>query len=110
MTLTEFLLARFDEAEAEIPPLGDDPFLPHGQHWSEVPYRNASARFVLADLKAKRRIAEAYNKAEAEWTRNMSDEDYYFQSGLEVSIRLLAEPYADHEDFDPRWASAIALA
>jgi hypothetical protein len=52
---------------------------------------------VLADVEAKRRIIERWEHA----TRD--PDDFEEQWGLEWAMRALAQPYADHPDFDSGW-------
>jgi hypothetical protein len=66
---------------------------------------------VLAECEAKRRIVEHADtvssmdrQIESEWGTRSSvpwDED----EGIRL-LRLLALPYADHPDYDPKWAEA----
>lgn len=92
-TLANFLLARYAEEESAIPPVGDDPFLPHGQHWSEVPFRGASASASLADIAAKREVVIAVSRTE--WCG---------YAVRDVVLELLAAPYSDHPDYRDEWA------
>lgn len=63
---------------------------------------------VLAECEAKRRIVELYRAAEAH-----TDMDTFLPEGADwilgrrwgawCAARALAQPYADHPDFDPAW-------
>jgi hypothetical protein len=85
-TLPGFLLARIAEDEARARALDAayeaDEVRPPGRLVNlfalVVPAR------VLAECEAKRRIVEQVN-------------------GMEYVLRLLALPYADHEDYRPEW-------
>lgn len=71
--------------------LSDAPDVCHIARWD--PTR------VLADCEAKRRIVE-------ECAQRIDDPVSYYDSpgfGRDV-LRLLAQPYADHPDYNPEWA------
>jgi hypothetical protein len=76
MTLSEFLLARYAEDEAGILTSAGG----YDEDWWV-------ARQV-ADIAAKRRVVALHAGNSP--------------SGL-VTLTILAQPYADHEDFDPVW-------
>jgi hypothetical protein len=100
MTLTDFLLARIAEDEA----------CADGLEWDDGNPVHQTAR-VLAECEAKRQIVEHADtvssmdrQIESEWGTRSSvpwDED----EGIRL-LRLLALPYADHPDYDPKWAEA----
>jgi hypothetical protein len=118
MTLVEFLLARIAEdagiAESVSPPPwhvvdADDEVYVISQDFGEevavTDHLNVDhimqwdpAR-VLAECEAKRRIID---QAE-QWIENY-DEGTDPMSA--ATLRLLALPYADHPDYDPKWAEA----
>lgn len=79
MTLTEFLLARIEEDEAET--LRSAFLHAHGTHMA---YR------VRAECEAKRRIVQ------------MDDTDTYSDAYV-TAIRALAIVYADHPDYREEW-------
>lgn len=97
-TLTEFLLARLAEDEAEA---GWPSFVSS--------YGKRTARRQLADVEAKRCIVELHKPDAggeacstcADWT----DRDHGV-AGVDYpcpTLRLLAPIYADHESFDESW-------
>jgi hypothetical protein len=133
MTITEFLEDRYDEDEAAARAASVGPWLwvgdidqdegslyaadgdmvlsAHGMHtegFLAVDEGDAAhitlhdpAR-VLADIAAKRAIMEnmAGVKMEQPAIR-------IYREGLaEVTLRMLAHPYAEHPDFDPAWRVA----
>ena len=122
MTLTDFLLARIaeDEAVARNVP-GDGEFCTWNRSWDMSPTRDLvvdgervaplpmsidehicrwdPAR-VLAECQAKRRIVEMY---EARVEQDHLTVQAH-ATGLLLALRALAQPYADHPDFDPAWA------
>ena len=94
--LVEFLLARLAEDE-RIPKmleargwLDDDPGGPYEQG-ADGPYVEVSARRVLAEVEAKRRIVERFVRGDTD--------DLW---GPEIGA-LLALPYADHPDYRQEW-------
>lgn len=118
LTITEFLLARVAEREVlaraaleKSENTGDrqwyvdGPAAVSGKHWiyatgEKFTHREIAdfiatndPRFVLAECEAKRRIIERYAHL-AEWG-NSGDAEWV--------LTLLAQPYADHPDFDPSW-------
>ena|SRR5690606_20281138 len=102
MTITEFLTARYDEEEAVArAALGS-------------PRRNGKthARRVLADIAAKRRLVELCATWRADGERHVAGRDAMSIAArtqaitAETVLRALAQPYADHPDFDPAWRVA----
>lgn len=66
---------------------------------------------VLAECEAKRQIVEHVRGWDAPQTRGPSrghprTDDYArgVQYGGNATLRLLAQPYSNHPDFDPAWA------
>jgi len=58
--------------------------------------------FVLADIAAKRRIIASVN----DWPYGPGDPEFAdmgWRDHAELVLQLLAQPYADHPDFDPDW-------
>lgn len=131
MTLAEFLLARIAEdyevAWGAAPsPWREGPGNPPiGRRWVLDRFGDTTAichyggtyghvlRFdpsrILADCEARRRIVELadpdalYRDGEAvdpldleEWTNGA-------RWALDLTLRVLAQPYDDHPDFDPAW-------
>lgn len=105
-TLTDFLLARIAEDEAAASRAGS--------HNGVGVYANDNygcllvqpAR-VLAECEAKRRVIDA-----AWECQEMLDIEHHLRDRSELeaagdypaTLRHLAQPYADHPDFDPSWA------
>lgn len=114
MTLTEFLTARLDEEEAVaestglhaqangfdtgMPPMGSGGI----RESPEYPTVYVNPKRVLADIAAKRAIVEEYVEADA-YYRVRADAPAGELTGLRTAVLLLAQPYADHPDFDPAW-------
>ena len=94
--LPTFLAQRFDEQEEHLPDLIADceatvEFGPPDARSSVT----LSAAYVLADLAAKRRIVERCSAVD------------YAMPSTHLAHGILAEsaqPFADHPDFDARWA------
>jgi hypothetical protein len=57
---------------------------------------------VLREVEAKRRIVEAYNEANEGKYAGLTYEQGRLDS-LELALRLLALPYADHPSYDESW-------
>lgn len=113
MNLTEFLLGRIAEDYADAVA---------GWRWKSLPageYERLQAR-VLAECEAKRRIVDAleeerqrkdiYNRDFERDPEMLNDTDRRMRlsanarwAGLEVAVRALAQPFADHPDFDESW-------
>ena len=133
VTLTEFLLARIAEDEAaahKAARQGSGRWGSWNRSWDHEPYRDLAdedageriARIhcdldehiarhdparVLAECEAKMRIVEQYSvmrlveqhrvmRHDADWSGEITET-------LELSIRALALPYADHPDYLPEW-------
>jgi len=105
VTLTEFLLARITEDEAEVGHVekgswADEGAGPNGVGWADVGANNdvlmARPSRVLAECEAKRRIVAGAVRPEDPW-----------QPGTVIAtdstLRLLALPFADHPDYDETW-------
>lgn len=108
-TITEFLLARIAEDEARA----GDAF----DHWGgpgleyfecdEIFGVAISRSRLLAECKAKREIVEQAQSASAHAEHPQSaglvtaacDREWRY------ALRILAAVYADHPDYDPRWAA-----
>lgn len=92
--LTEFLLARIaeDEHRAKQAWAGGH----RGTRWLGEPDRQ------LAECEAKRKIIEAHPPlfGGCETCHELDAHDAYDPC---VTLRALAQPYADHPDFDPAW-------
>lgn len=118
MTLTEFLLARIAEDEADAREADSGRWLPEDKgitfewdaddwHDDETQARlradtranqnhiaNWHPARVLAECEAKRRIVEMHQR----WDGDPND---YGQT--EHVLRFLALPYSDHPDYDEAW-------
>lgn len=105
--LTTFLLARIAEDE-EAAKYAE-------ASWTSVP----STQRVLAECNAKRQIIKTHLDNESQvasyrsprWADAMNDDDRLNWrkaearcAATESAVRLLAQVYADHQDFDPAWA------
>lgn len=98
-TLTEFLLVRIAEDEAEARHYLDDLAAcpPSAYDMAQVGWIEAgSPDRVLAECEAKRRIVETFEG---------DDADLYDDSwkGADMCARILATVYADHPDYREEW-------
>jgi len=120
MSITEFLLARIAEDEAvaqeTMRRAVADPYTDAAEVTlysneaasSGSPIVAATPARILAECEAKRRIVELYMAAEVR-----TDMDTFLPEGADwilgrrwgagYAARALAQPYADHPDFDPAW-------
>lgn len=118
LDLSEYLLTRFDEAEAaarRAPDDDDEPWTldprydPYDERW----VLRASATYVLADIAAKRRVVA--HAAEASVDRELTIDDRSVTRD-EVEQRratdpgqlilvALVQPYSARPDFNPSWVS-----
>ena len=100
MTLTEFLLARIAEDEAEA-----NATIAKGRGASYP--LHVRARRVLAECEAKRQIVDEYRTVtlgEEPDLDKMPDEIFTgLLYGLTDAMQWLAVPYADHPDYDEAW-------
>ena len=122
MTLTEFLLARIaeDEADARLAmqhfKTGEwthDGSIYAGHEMDEVVdwvYNEAWAHIarhdparVLAECEAKRRIVELHGPDQPYCDLNFSNADHAYFEGPCQNLQLLALPYADHPDYREEW-------
>jgi len=131
--LSEFMLARLDEAEAEferalvveaecsgvpVDEVREYWLRPKGQGRDEVERAGTGWPRYLADIEAKRRIVELHTPFHVTTENDGLNWDYQgcgecsMPDGVEEgetwwpceTLRLLALPYADHPDFDERWS------
>lgn len=124
--LTDFLLARVSEDEADarkaqedlvrapdglsVRPIGTDPLaLAAFDSQSDLSWRYRAER-VLAECKAKRQIVEDALLWSSPQTVGPSrgharTDDYAkgVQYAAEIALYQLAQPYADHPDFQAEW-------
>lgn len=109
-TITEFLLARIaeDEAFANTPYDFDAAIDPHDTAVIAGRSAELKARWI-AECKAKRRIVEL----SASWSSQAERVEGHDAAAImvksqaitgETVIRALAQPYADHPDFESGWA------
>jgi hypothetical protein len=107
MTLTEFLLARIaeDEERAQY----DTPHWADCEHFimfqeGGLPCTCGLEARMLAECAAKRRVIDEINSLEAqidsEWGVGPMDENSI------PGLQALAQPYADHPDYQPEWVIA----
>jgi hypothetical protein len=124
MSITEFLMARYDERESAARAAMDaDPAYAHygdtaaeaflALAVSEGETEEAAAHFerwrpehVLADIAAKRAIVKFADVVDgmAE-TIYQEFSSYPDEEGADL-LKILVQPYADHPDFDPAWKVA----
>lgn len=119
MTLVEFLTARYDEIAEVAAAAGVEGGPIRWQMWTSLASSVADQRigprgsveaapaYVLADVESKRAIVSEYVNA-AEWANDplcSSPDSYQWRAGVLADVlRYLAQPFADHPDFDPAWA------
>lgn len=93
MTLTEFLMARIEEDEANA----NDPY------WNMADEGVITTARLLYECEAKRMIIELRNMTRDAVRRfNRPADRAAFQS-LDYALRYLALPYADHPDYRREW-------
>ena len=102
MTLTEFLLARIAEDEERakyVSPHYDD--CEHFHYFSEggLPCTCGLEDKLLAECEAKRRIVNRLLLVQ----EGDTTEHAWHEQGLFEAVGFLAQPYADHPNFDPAW-------
>lgn len=124
MTITEFLTARYDEDEAVARAASPGPWHTNAER-DEVlavddivvaegfalsgPQTRATTQhiarhdpaYVLADIAAKRAIVKSWRDPFGNWTAEQADAA---RAQKERTLILLAQPYAEHPDFDPAWS------
>jgi hypothetical protein len=95
MNVAEFLLARIQEDETTARKVGD---IIAGAIEASGPF--APAR-VLTDLETKRRIIDAWQVAKRRWLSDDAPAEAAVAADtLDGILLLLAQPYADHPDYD----------
>ena len=109
MTLTEFLLARIAEDEhTVIGHLKDRDIPKHqwpwidtdGPMWDDEYFAlHIGAGRVLAECAAKRRIVALADS----WKPDAPQREIGWNDAIDQALVALAQPYADHPDFDPDW-------
>jgi hypothetical protein len=108
VTLVEFLTAMLDRDEAAVRRIADCDYFHGVESDAEVEVlRFADPARVLAEVEAKRRIiAEHADGEDHECEPRFGEIDW--TTGRQhllpcPTLRLLALPYADHEDYDEAW-------
>lgn len=100
-TLTEFLLARIVEDEADRHGIHDVAIC-SSLEWGGMTNLTCDCGWperVLAECEAKRRIVEAHRA----WDENEWQSPPYFSAPMDEVLALLALPYADHPDYREEW-------
>jgi hypothetical protein len=92
--LVEFLRARLDEDTEQVRNWGCDCMV---EGFSSQEHGIACEKRVQSEVKAKRRIIDRYERLLAGPFPQLGIR-YLWQSLVD-----LAQPYADHPDFDPEW-------
>lgn len=92
ITLTEFLLARIADDALEAEGMGQ-------REYYEGGWRDEHVAHILADCAAKRAIMAEHDEAH-DCVKYINPED----NRECATLRALASVYADHDEFDPRWA------
>lgn len=106
-TITEFLLARISEEEAysgnvmlAVHTIGGVP---------ETRYQSIQG-WVLVECEAKRRIVERVTRAIREAVEETDQQHGWVLDGvveaMVATAKDLAQPYADHPDFQDEWRNA----
>jgi hypothetical protein len=102
-TLAEFLLARiaYDEHGARMLRDASDDL-----SMVELRLGHRIVERVLAECEAKRRIVHEFDRLgsmDADGQADGGAAAMAIMDGLEVAMRALALPYADHEDYRQEW-------
>ena len=105
--LVEFLRARLDEDEASDWPHRRscqmlEP-VPAGLPFDTFSCNCDAAWRWLRDVEADRKLIEAYEEARTWYERNKSAPAGELE-GLYTALRIRAERFADHPDYNPQWA------
>lgn len=105
MTLTEFLLARLAEDEGEADRVHDIDCDVHRGFADERGDCNCGEPGrILAEVEATRQIVHVLSSREQV---DDSEEGLWHKIGYDRAafdvLRLIAQPDADHEDYDPSW-------
>lgn len=102
-TLTEFLLARITEDEADpwrgAELIGSDRVIGRDEERALLADEKAWESRALAECEAKRRIVEEFAKHDQ---RNSLEEQAW--QAWHLILRSLATVYSDHPDYDSTWA------
>lgn len=111
--IVDFISARIAEERDSIPERGDDPFTPHGQHWSEIPFPMAAAAQALNVLDHLQAITEVADNMIHGPLSNTIGEDARVAGTAQFRLthngaRILSEVasiWHEHPDFRPEWAT-----
>lgn len=83
----------------------DYPSYPWGSGEVELAYMaRTRPALMLRDIESKRRILDEYEDT-VRWYDQHKTAPAGEVHGLWKAVRLLAEPYSDHQDFDPAWST-----
>jgi hypothetical protein len=98
MTLTEFLTARLDEDEADIPQQPTQEWCPECEEW--CPECGSTVTRTSAEAVAKRQILAAWQENDE---MHNAPGFHYRAQVFEQIIRTIATVYADHPDYQSEW-------
>jgi hypothetical protein len=101
LSLSDFLLARLAEDEADVYPLDTD-------ESGKTIYADLGSARVLREVEAMRRIVADYNRcleydALTEWSPTAASGVHGERIGLEQAVCALAGIWADHPDYREEW-------
>lgn len=105
MTITEFLEARLDERERELRRLVESISKAAGVAFAvEGGTVEWSVERELADITAKRAVVALHrSNTEGDMCTMCTETGPEAQGWPCDTMHFLAQPYADHPDFDPAW-------
>lgn len=104
MTIVEFLTARLDEDEADWQMVASRDVV-------EMLHGMPLAPRMLAEVAAKRRIIDLRYSWALQIDKAPAKVRHVFEaqvSAADAVLRSLAQPYADHPDYNPSWAPTAA--
>jgi uncharacterized protein DUF6221 len=97
--LAAFLTARWDEAQEVLITDGDCKCIGNG-----MPQRPDCMDLLVSDIAAKRKMVALHNQSH-ECPADIGDPCGWLDAGAAcVTLRLLAEPFSDHPDYDQSWS------
>jgi hypothetical protein len=97
--LVTFLRARLDEIQEDVS--DSRSLIPGELHWSMPDWLDRN--YLFADVAAKRRIVDEYERAKA-FARPRDSDSMVRWAEIEFATKALTAPFAAHPDFDPAWA------
>ena len=106
ITLTDFLLARITEDEAEAQTEGiREPTTcePVVLDFDGTVAMIVSPARVLAECEAKRRIVERAHRASSAFNQSINPTTSGVAMTMDLVLAALALPYADHPDYREEW-------